>query len=1146
MRKKDKLYTVNKWNKALFAPDDTVFPIGNKFLGGGGMGSLAATNPSTFFGTGTGTPTFGTSTTAPLSGLSSLSQNTNPFGVSTQLTAPSAPQIDWSSGSQRGAAMGQVQNMVNNIGNPNALSTSESNQLLSQSVNGDLINKSVLSTSLNSKSIGTALKGAAGAIGSVVGSIGQNLISGGYSSGAGNAIGSIGGTIGGAVSSFNPLLGGIVSAGSGIIGGITNALFGEKVDEAKLAQAKSDIAALSSIDGDVDSFDEITGPVAVASVDGTYKGGLFNKSARRKQKDLEEQMARAKSWADRSVGNNIYNLASDQFANALRNISAFGGSLDMMVNNNGMGAIEYGLMSDYLAEKKRQNEAKNKTAGMVATPAFMGNGYGYGGCLPNMFCGGGRRMFGIGGDMQTNSSDFSTGLTHIDEGGQHETNPYEGVQVGVDSEGTPNLVEENETIFDDYVYSARIEADEQTLEKFHLPKKSKLTYAEISKKLEKEAAERPNDPISRAGLSAMMHKLADEQERQKQEMETQRAKEAFEALSDEEKVAVIQQQTQQKQAQEQQLAEQQAMQEQAMAEQAAMEGQGVPSPEEQAMIEQQAAQQQGAVNADGGPINRFDKGGDMKKRIYSLLPNIHTDGDFAKWAKDNNIDTEGINWENALENSSLMEAVAKDNPALKHALGEGYDFGIYQDNPNKPLNFDDNRGNWDAQTVQGWWGSTDPAWQEVIKNHPELTEETNLTKEQLADYLRNTEAFKRGTQWLQNSEDNRLSYLQRIINNPDAPKKAREYAMKFADENGWKEDAARDYETIFNNPSGRAANPGTYWKTPIEAVRGNSSGNFVINDDGSVEAIVGDVPQGWASAGSYAWATPENDYSYNYYRRPTASPATQSVGDVTGGISTGDEWVATPNYKNDGLRYAGLLGPAVGLGMQALGIGKPDTSGLDAAASMAGRAAHRARFQPLGNYLTYRPMDIWFEQNRLNANSRATDRAIVNSGVNQGSKMAGLLANGYNDLIASGELFKKGLEYNDAQRKMVADFNRGTDQFNAEQYGATSRFNADALNRAGQLAAQMRMQAAAHKMDADAGWNSGIYGNVSELFKGIGELGRENAQHNMIAEMAADGLFGTLSPKTNTGKKGKFLTWSKKNTSSEGGKIKKKRRGLMF
>jgi hypothetical protein len=239
-----------------------------------------------------------------------------------------------------------------------------------------------------------------------------------------------------------------------------------------------------------------------------------------------------------------------------------------------------------------------------------------------------------------------------------------------------------------------------------------------------------------------------------------------------------------------------------------------------------------------------------------------------------------------------------------------------------------------------------------------------------------------------------------------------------------------------------------------------------------------------------------------------------------------------PKHKWGWLRYAGLLGPAVGLGMQALGIGKPDTGAIDVAVQGAGDVS-TAKWKPLGNYLTYRPLDVWYQQNALNAQARATDRAVLNQ--SSPSRMAGLLASGYNSQLASGNLFRQAQEYNDNLRKQVEDFNRGTNQYNSEQYGVTSRFNADARNRARQANAQLRLHAAAQKADMDAGWNQGIYGNIAGLFKGLGDIGRENEQFNWLSDLAADGAFGNLGT-SNTGRR-----WTKEK-KSKGGKIKK--RGL--
>ena len=183
-------------------------------------------------------------------------------------------------------------------------------------------------------------------------------------------------------------------------------------------------------------------------------------------------------------------------------------------------------------------------------------------------------------------------------------------------------------------------------------------------------------------------------------------------------------------------------------------------------------------------------------------------------------------------------------------------------------------------------------------------------------------------------------------------------------------------------------------------------------------------------------------------------------------------------------------------------------------------------YMPIGNYLRYTPMDIWAEQNRMHSNARAADRAVLNSGAVQGSKMAGILANEYNNQVASGDLYRKALEYNDALRERTAAFNKDTDKFNADAYNRLSLQNAEIRNRDAQMKAQLGMQAASQKLDADAGWYNGIYGNVGGIFKGLSDIGRENAQHNMIAEMAANGILGKMSPKTHVGRRDGYLIYN--------------------
>lgn len=1018
--------------------------------------------------------------------------------------------------------------------------------------------------------IGNIAKSGIGIAGNAVGAVGNKLISGGLNSNVGNGIANIGGAIGGAVSTINPVVGGIVSAASGIIGGGVNALFGTKVNQAKLNAANESTNYLNSFKSNASSFDEIQSPNAVAKVQNAYKGGLFRKGkARRQNAALRAERAQAVSWANRSVNNNINNIADTQMDNLLANYAAFGGPLGGLPSQ-GTGAVDYNFMSDYLVAKNKSAEAKNKIptnvfGNLPVTPLStfaLGGGIHIKKSHRGLFTKEAKEhgmgvqefashvlankdkyspeivkranfarnasKFALGGDMQTNGSDFSDGLMHIDAGLSHEENPYDGVQLGTDSQGKPNLVEEGETIFDDYVFSKRIKADAQTKKRFHVGKNADISYADLSKKLEKESAERPNDAISQAGLEKQMHDLADEQERQKSEMQTKEAQEVFASLPPDQQRAIMQQVAMEEQQAQQQM-EQPTVEVPQQAEQQSVNEQMVQQPVEQTTEELQ-------MNACGGKINKYDKGGDMKQKFYNLLSpyvdgGIHTDSDFDKWLLAQKLDRI-TDWDNILSNKAFMDAVSAQNPALGDAISKGYDFGTYVPKANNKLTFDFTHGGWGREDYDAWNGSTDAAWKEAVNKG---LVKKGMNSEEIGKALSQTDAYKRGSDWLKADEGNRLIYLQQILNSQDAPQAARDYAARYVDANGWLKDAKRDYQTIFEDPNGtgvRNTHPGTYWKTPNEILRGKQTGNYVVNDDGSIEEIYGNVLKDWTSAGNYSWQDDKSDYTYNYYKRPVAST------DVTDNNGDNQEKIV-PKHKNEKLRYAGLLGPLVGLGMQAIGIGKPNYSRMDAAVEAASGSPALASYKPIGNYLTYNPMDIWYEQNRMDANSRAIDRAILNNASPMGTKMAGLLANSYNSQIADGDLYRKALEYNDAKRQKVAEFNRGTDMYNADAFTKTSATNAEIANRQRQFRAQMQMDAARQRMAADAAWNQGIYGNVSGLFKGISDLGRENAQHNMIADMAADGIFGVMTPKSNTGRK---VVTTKKSC---GGKIKRKR-GLTF
>lgn len=378
-------------------------------------------------------------------------------------------------------------------------------------------------------------KGGIGALGSVVGQVGGNLIGGGLSSGAGNAIGSIGSTVGSAISSVNPLLGGIVSVGSGLIGGLTNRMFGSKLNQENINQVKGNISstANASFGGSADDLmSQLSGASMLGNINRSDigKDGWFSHKA----KNLTNKLRAQAEAANTRLYNN-FNQAADvtnenQFLQSMYNVEAFGGPLfkegGIMIkkenrgkftesaNRANMGVQEYA--KHILANKEDYSPTLIKRANFARN--F-----------------GGRKAFG--GDLNTYGGTYNGGLEYIDNGGTHEQNPFNGVPMGTDRNGTPNLVEEGETIWNDYVFSNRLKVPETLTDKYKLSKD--ITFAEASKKLGKEIEETPNDPISKRTFNSFMQDLQQSQEEVKAKKELAKAKRQFNKLSPQEQLGIL-------------------------------------------------------------------------------------------------------------------------------------------------------------------------------------------------------------------------------------------------------------------------------------------------------------------------------------------------------------------------------------------------------------------------------------------------------------------------------------------------------------------------------------------------------------------------------------------------------------------------------
>lgn len=415
---------------------------------------------------------------------------------------------------------------------PNGGDIEKNTTLLDSLTNG---NGFSLKNTFSGQNLTDIAKGGIGALGSIVGQVGGNLIDGGLQSGAGNTISSIGSTVGSAISTVNPLVGGMVSVGSGLIGGLTNRMFGSKLNQENINQVKGNISstANTSFGGSADDLmSQLSGASMLGNINRSDigKDGWFSHKA----KNLTNKLRAQAEAANTRLYNN-FNQAADvtnenQFLQSMYNVEAFGGPLfkegGIMIkkenrgkftesaNRANMGVQEYAR--HILANKEDYSPTLIKRANFARN--F-----------------GGRKAFG--GDLNTYGGTYNGGLEYINNGHTHSENPYGGVPMGTDRNGTPNLVEEGETIWNDYVFSNRLKVPETLTDKYKLSKD--ITFAEASKKLGKEIEETPNDPISKRTFNSFMQDLQQSQEEVKAKKELAKAKRQFNKLSPQEQLGIL-------------------------------------------------------------------------------------------------------------------------------------------------------------------------------------------------------------------------------------------------------------------------------------------------------------------------------------------------------------------------------------------------------------------------------------------------------------------------------------------------------------------------------------------------------------------------------------------------------------------------------
>ena len=957
---------------------------------------------------------------------------------------------------------------------------------------------------------------------------------------------------------------------------------------------------------------------------GAVGAGLL--AGKKKRERLADEISMKNSLANQRL-NSMYlhelgDIQEEMANQAYANLSAKGGKIHIKPSKRGtfraqasrMGMSVQEAARHILANKNRYSPAMRKKAAFAKAAAGW--------------------KHDEGGELEEPLFDFPVEYNHggyfslrpelikIDQGGTHEQNPLDGVPMGFDENGIPNLVEEGETIFDDYVFSNRLAPTEKQLAEGGLATKYKdHTFADISEKIAKQFEETPVDPIARESFKESMQRLKTIQEQVRSENATPEAQQMPEQMVAPDSMEYTGQAPTQEEMPTEQVPEEipqeapQDMMEQVPMYPEMMQAYGgnlfvsggnmgdiiydyatgsykiadraiqtarkraarkasrtYSDPNKRATYEEQLfneamdslndkLQETAAVNN----LEYIDKARSKKQAQYDFLKarGYNVSGTRDSWAFNTDRMTKEDREEfNNISGTLKPTVLNTDVPSFEDApMGPFVDETI---GPPKPTNIQGRKTDGVAgQTVDAGTGAGNSSARANTALYKEGTTAEqkrelwfNSSGKALVDSLNNAKKDwdARGLKGEDLAKEQR-AYVDAMNAVQQAYTKAYEAGYDPTTRTSNKDAAVKALQELWEQNKGNK-----YFNELIKGIntRGNSGDNSAR---GWIDGLWGDITRNrnWGlneyfenikeladkgdtnakqiydslmNAGiTY---TPEYDYGKNGYKAykfglqsdrqgnelipkvqanlgdPNLNPQVSSL------EGQAPEIPLTPEQEriqrraqrqearqerrearaNDGLptwmRYAPIAGSAIGAIWDI--AQKPDYSVAEAAERLAANTP-RVRFNPIGNYLTYRPIDRNYYSNQIRNQGLAAERGILNaSGANQGAATAGLLANQFNTQNAIGNSLIQQELANRQNEQQVAQFNRGTDQYNSQGLFNESIYN----QRAGMQAGHYGLTAAQLRQAERQRRNAAISADLTNLFQGIGDLGWENMNFNMV------------------------------------------------
>jgi hypothetical protein len=348
-----------------------------------------------------------------------------------------------------------------------------------------------------------------------------------------------------------------------------------------------------------------------------------------------------------------------------------------------------------------------------------------------------------------------------------------------------------------------------------------------------------------------------------------------------------------------------------------------------------------------------------------------------------------------------------------------------------------------------WKGATDRnAWKnkefvESLKQNPALDGYEGPWgyehQRKMAEHMYNSPAWEARQKYLNEpgkEYDRRKEYIEEHINDPGLENAMKNLGFLTRDKDGkitWNDDKKDEFINYFNEKSedkliGAMYDTGSPTATDVEA--------YYLDEKGNPQKL--NSTEGYTAIGNpyefyHEGSGTNKKVSFYQKNAPAAAEVKEEPekkpAEEEQKVTSENEQTPYPKYNP----WPGFAKAGIAL---AGAFNRPD---YEKANILQGWRPQPMDYEPIGDYQRFNPVDVNYLANQIGAQQNKMYDIMGNT--TSPSRAAALLAQQYAGRNAAGDAYFQALEANRNEENRVRDFNRGTNQFNAQAANEAARVN---------------------------------------------------------------------------------------------------------